>query len=294
MRIKNILLIGFIGINILTFLLWYTFFDVLESGAPLAIISGIALSFIFLFITSKSITNSIGDIKSSINEITDGNMNSSIGYGRISEVNSLADSLNKILISLKLAVMRIDMKSGLKDILKSKEDIEKRFKKYEDFVKTMIENSGIPIVAFKKDDGLLLANKEFLDMTGYAAEEIKSREEFFNNAFPAKLVRDKIKKELSDFYNGHKVNDFVIPIRRKDGSTIISVSNITQMHDGQGNPTGEAIFFRDLSEIFSLEEQIRFWAANGFVQVPLNKQHLPKIEISEPPKKKSKRSNNRR
>src|SRR3989338_7887010 len=152
------------------------------------------------------------------------------------------------------------------DITKQK-NIVIELRKSEGFIKEMIDNSGIPIVAFGKQDNLLIANTDFLEMTGYKKDEIGNKDKFYENIFPSKLVMEKIDPILSDVHKGKRVKDFVVPIRCKDGSTIITVANLSAVKDENGKIAGEIIFMRDLSEIFGLEDQLRYWSANGFVQV---------------------------
>ncbi|MBD3313942.1 PAS domain S-box protein [Candidatus Woesearchaeota archaeon] len=280
MKLGQIITIGFLIITALVLSSWYLFLDEVAYGHIITIIITLVLSFTLFIAVSRCMSSSISKISSGIERITEGDFTVSMESCRIDELEDLTKSLNRILISMKLAVMRTGKGLGLKEIVKAKDEIEKKYKKSEDFVRNVLENSGIPIIGFKRADGLLIINNEFLKMTGYSEKDIQTEKELFDRAFPSKMVRDKVKEKFQQFNKGGKVEDFVLPIRRKDGSTIIVVSNLTALHDSKGNQIGEAFFLRDLSEIFDLEEQLRYWAANGFIQVPKDGVHKRKIEIT--------------
>jgi len=179
----------------------------------------------------------------------------------------------------------LNMLEDLQESRKGLEESHKELKKSENFTKNIIEHAGIPIIAFKRDDGLIIINKKFLGMTGYQKKEIDAIGKFFKLVFPSRLVKSKIDKALSLLYKGREINDFVIPLRCRDGSTIIVVSNVAPLYDENKKIIGEVMFIRDLSEIFELEKQIRYWAANGFVQPKLEKDGKKAeshVEISEP------------
>jgi PAS domain S-box-containing protein len=284
MKIQDALFIGISSAILLAAALWYFFLSSFSYGILIAASSALIIIIISVFLIYNCAVKSIINMTESINKIQAGDLKAQIVMCRFNEINSLVEAMNRIMVSLKLAVFRSGGGLGLKEIIRAKEEVEKQLKTSENFLEHVIEHSGIPIIAFSKEGALSLVNKEFLTMTGYSEEDINTRDLLFEKAFPSKMVSEKINKALSSFYSGEQIDDFVIPIRCKDGLTRILVSNITSMNDAEGKVIGEAIFMRDLSEIFELEAQIRYWAANGFVQVPIKEfaAEKPKIEISKP------------
>ncbi|MBI4146822.1 PAS domain S-box protein [Candidatus Woesearchaeota archaeon] len=126
------------------------------------------------------------------------------------------------------------------------------------FVQEMITGAGVPIIAFDNHGKLLLTNKTLTKLTGY--EHIATKQNWLETAFPTE-AREKVAKAISDVQRGQAVTDFVTPLRCKDGRDIIVVSNISPIKDEKNNITGTVMFMRDLSEIFTLEQQIMHWAS---------------------------------
>lgn len=141
-------------------------------------------------------------------------------------------------------------------------------KSEKEFVQEIIEHAGVPVLAYSKHGELLIANPILLDLTGYDKKDITTQKQWIANAIPWKEAQDKLLHALAQIYQGKKINDFVIPLQRKDKSTIIVVSNITSIRSPRGEIIGACAFMRDLSEIFNLENQIRSWATETTLEQP--------------------------
>src|SRR3989344_605926 len=268
MKLKTLSIIGCSAIFFITLLLLSFFFEVSLNALIFISMIFILLTISFVWLAS-SVSKPLLSIQESIEQITKGNMNVQFENSGVEEVRNMVNALNRILVSLKLAVMRTNAGNKsmtIQEIIQSNEKMEKQLRISDDFVKDMLQHSGIPFVSYSTDGRLLSANSDFMKLTSYTKEDIATRKEFFEEAFPSEMVTEKLGKILSDLYGGREISDFVIPIRCKDGSTVISVSNIMTMHDSEGQNVGEAFFFRDLSEIFDLQKDIMYWAANGFIQ----------------------------
>jgi len=118
-----------------------------EAFAPIvelrnrSIIVGGVLLLIVLIITfflSKYISSPVRKLTSTVDEISKGNLEVQLEKGKIKEINVLIDSLNRILASMKLAILRTGMK---------KEDMGIRKKSIE---KTMEAARSKPKAAVKK------------------------------------------------------------------------------------------------------------------------------------------------
>lgn len=198
-------------------------------------------------------------------------------------------------------VLLKDQMGNIKGILRSGEDLTEQIKimaqleKERRFREKLIEHGGIPILAFKSDGEVLIANEELVKVTGYTKEELKPLDEALKKICPSEEVQQKVLKAVKAAEK-ENVHDFVFPILNKEGTTRILVSNITTISD-EGAGTRTVMFMRDLAEIFELEQQIRHWAGNGFTQENLEEQNekqenLPEdssIEISDNFKKKLKK-----
>ncbi|HME87243.1 MAG TPA: HAMP domain-containing protein [Candidatus Nanoarchaeia archaeon] len=268
----------------------------------LAFISAVALIIISgaTYMTTGGIIRPIRELKETIEEISKGRFDVHINpelLGRDDEIGELANAFDRTAISLKLAVKKVGLtreELQLGNLLKEKEESEKKLRESNEFVEEILQQGGVPIVAFNKDGVLMITNKAFLETTGYKKEDVETRDAWLKKCFPAKMAREKIDKAIKEAYEGKEVKDFVIPILCKDNSTVVSVANIGHILDEKTTIVGEVYFLRDLSEIFHLEEQLRHWAANGFVQtarksgkvVTVNKKN---IEISDSKQKDKKR-----
>ena len=134
--------------------------------------------------------------------------------------------------------------------LKKTED-ELRSKK--EFVEAIVEKAGVPVLAFDTHNNLLIMNDTFSKLTQYKKKDVKSEGKWIASIFPHKEVRQKILDAIASCKKNNLVKDLVIPLHCKDGSNIMVVANLTLV----GNAL--VFFMRDLSEIFSVEQDIRSW-----------------------------------
>lgn len=250
------------------------------------VVSSSLLSAAMMLILTRNISAPIEEITTGVEEISKGNFDVDIGHdlkNDKSEIGALARAFDRIATSFKLAV---DFAGVSKDKLKLGELIEERKKTEQqllvtkEFLNNIIENVGIPMIAFSNNGEIMMANKKFTEVTGYKKEEAANSDKFISAAFPSKLVSGKFIKAVKQINRGEEVNDFIIPLKCKNGSTIIVMSNLTEIKENDKRK-GVAIFMRDLSEIFKLEKEIRFWASNGVEHEKEEAQKQSKIEISE-------------
>jgi len=157
-------------------------------------------------------------------------------------------------------------------------DTERRFKE------SVIENAGVPILVFNEKGNTIIANNAFQDTTGYKFSEVETLDKLLKLACPEKMVKEKIKKAIKATYKKGSATDIVFPILTKNDLTTIFVANFSTIRDNHNKIVNLAMFLRDLSEIFDLEEQVRHCAANGFTQkshINEKNNNKRKIEISE-------------
>jgi len=99
------------------------------------LIVSIILSLIFVciaaLIVSKKVSEPIISLTKKIGEITHGKLDTQLDESRIFETQSLIDSLNRVLASMKLAILRTSLTKedlGLGEIVKAKEAVEDKYK----------------------------------------------------------------------------------------------------------------------------------------------------------------------
>lgn len=155
-----------------------------------AIILIILISFIvsvFGFFITYLISNPIKKLTTEVNKISKGVLDIQLGKSNIEEIQILIDSLNRILASLKLAILRTGLskdKLGLGDAVTVKELAEKKLKESEARHKAIYENSSDAI--------MILDSKGFIDCNPATLKlfKLKSIEEF-TKKHPADLSPPK-------------------------------------------------------------------------------------------------------
>ncbi len=99
-----------------------------ESTILIALIFGV--TFCVSFLISYIITHPIEKLTRNIDEISKGKLDVHLGYGEIEEINTLTESLDRVMTSLKLAIHKVGVKKGeiFEDAVKAKEKYEKKQK----------------------------------------------------------------------------------------------------------------------------------------------------------------------
>jgi len=238
----------------------------------------------------KSISGPIYSLNQEIRKISDGDLKIQLQSSNITDIENLRHSLNSILASLKLAVYKtgISEEELFGKLVDEKKTILKELKAKQHFINKMIDTVGVSIIAYNENGKLMFVNEDFLKSTGYTVEEVEEFDTFISLSFPGELPAKKIKNALAKAQKGKSIKDFVVPVMCKDGLTSIYINNITKMEDSSNKNIGYVISMRDIGEVFQLEQQIRFWSANGFSQVrahPEPMQHSARklhVEISNP------------
>ena len=83
------------------------------------------------FLFARIVTNPIKKLTQTVDEVTKGKLDIQLPKSNIKEVQSLTDSLNRILASLKLAILKTGSSAGelgLGEAVKAKEEIEEKYK----------------------------------------------------------------------------------------------------------------------------------------------------------------------
>jgi len=110
----------------------------------LVLIMSILVGFV-IYIISKGISREIKDVTEDINKITKGDLEIQLKKSGIFEIQSLIDSLNRILASMKLAILRTGIgksELGIGEAIKAKQEAEDRFK-------TLYESSADAIMTIE-------------------------------------------------------------------------------------------------------------------------------------------------
>jgi len=112
------------------------------------LIVGVLFGGVIAFFTSKSISKPLSNLTQEVDEITHGKLDIQLKKSNISEVQTLTDSLNRILASLKLAILRTDVEKselGIGEVVKAKKEAEKKYQ-------TLYESSSDAIMTLAPPD----------------------------------------------------------------------------------------------------------------------------------------------
>lgn len=133
----------------------------------LVILTLIVISFI-IYLISRSITSELKSLTENINNITKGDLNIQLKKSKITEIQKLTDSLNRILASMKLAILRTGISKeelGVGELEKTNQELENRYK-------ILYESSNDAIMILDPESGKFLeGNPSCLEMFGCKTEE---------------------------------------------------------------------------------------------------------------------------
>ncbi len=125
------------------------------------------LTFIVSIVISYYITRPIEKLTKNIDQISKGKLDVNLDLSEIYEINNLTESLNRVMASLKLAIVKVGVKKGeiFDDAIKAKEEFEK---KQQDLLSSIngwaweIDSNGI----------YTYCSKNISNYLGYLSEEV--------------------------------------------------------------------------------------------------------------------------
>lgn len=199
------------------------------------------------YIMIKPISKEMISITSDIDQITKGNLNIQLKKSGIFEIQNLINSLNRILASMKLAILRTGISKeemGLGEAIKAKESAEN---KYEE----LFNNSSDAMFIHDLQGNFLEVNKTACERLGYTREELlkigpaKIDSPKFSKLVPARIA--ELKKNGSATFESAHIS--------KSGKEI-SVEISSRVIQYNGSP---AIFSvaRDISERKSVNDRYK-------------------------------------
>ena len=150
-----------------------------------------------------------------------------------------------------------DKKGNVTGVVEYVKDITDR-KKLEDALieserrfRTFFENSAIFAYITTKDGEILEVNRAAVDLLGYKREELLSNK--VTNLYANPRERERFIKEIEA--KGF-VKDFLIHLRRRDGSIITCLDTATRVKDSEGNDTLYQGVIRDITEQEAKEREL--------------------------------------
>lgn len=215
-------------------------------------LGGISIfSVIFILGFSYFISKSIKKLKNDVDEISQGQLDIQLSNSSIFEIQTLTNSLNRILASLKLAILRTGMSKesiGLGEAIKAKEEAEKKYQSIIDGTTDLIQNVDAK-------GNILFVNKAWLNLLGYSADEVSKLNVFRDIIAPSNL--EHCKKVFMKMMKGEKIPAFETIFLTKKKIPIFVEGTVSINKDKDGNFISTYGIWRDISQRKESEKKYR-------------------------------------
>ena len=192
------------------------------------------------YIVVRLVSEPIRKLTQTVDEVSKGKLDIQLPKSKISEVRELTDSLNRILASLKLAILKTGSVAGLGlgEAVEAKEKAERRFK-------DLVSVSGDWIWEVDKEGRYTFVSGKIEEILGYTPEEILGKTPF--DTMP-KDEAEKVKKEFERIVmNKEKIKDLKNCNLSKDGKFKVLLTNGLPILDSKGNLLGYRGIDKDIT-----------------------------------------------
>lgn len=228
-----------------------TVFNIMMYSLGFVILLVIVASLIF----SRIITRPIESLTQKVNDVTTGNLNIQLEKGETQEVQSLTESLNRILASMKLAILRTGASKGelgLQEAIEAKVEAENKFKLLYETSNDAIMTLEPPTWKFTSGNPAtvkMFGTKDEKEFTSLGPWELspERQPDGQRSGDKAKKMIMKAMKEGSNFFEWthkrYKGNDF---------PATVLLSRI-----GEGEKAYLQATVRDLTQLKKSEEEMR-------------------------------------
>ena len=222
---------GFQGLNIAT----------VSLGLILAVI------FIVSFLMAYLITVPILKLMKNIDEISRGNLDVRLEKSEIYEINNLIKSLNRVMISLKLAIRKVGIikEDIFEETMKEKHAAESRYTSLLKLVEGWIweiDNNGV----------LLFSSEKIVDSLGYQPSEIVGKNiiNFIESEDKIKLKKMLIKHSTKAAGNQKYPITIELNFNHKEGDNVSFLSSIVPFYDESYDFLGFRGMNRKITDIY--------------------------------------------
>jgi PAS domain S-box-containing protein len=228
----------------------------------LSVLAAILLS---LFIT-KSITAPIGTLRTAVDDIGKGKLDTRIDMQSKDEIGHLAASFNRMTKDLRnVTASRDELNEEILLRKKSEEALQESEARYHD----LYDNAPDMFVSVDaKTATILQCNQTLATALGYSKEEIVGRPIF--DVYHPDCMED-VKKSFQLFVETGEVHNAELQLMRKDGSKIDVILNVSAIFDEQGEVLYSRSVWRDITDRKQLEEEIKAMAITDDLTGLLNR-----------------------
>jgi len=213
--------------------------------------AGVVLGIVITFVTSRTITRPIKKLTIDVDSITKGNLDIQIEKSKIYEIQTLNESLNRILASLKLAILRTGATKGelgLGEAIKAKKVAEEKVL----YFKKAVDASSDAIGMSTPEGKHYYQNKAFEKMFGLTPEEIEKR-----GGPPKTLYADaKVGAEVFKTIMAGKSWEGEVEMNHLNGPKILVFLRAYAIKDEKGKVVGLVGVHTDITKKRKTEEVI--------------------------------------
>ena len=207
------------------------------------------VTFSVALVMSYFISRPLEKLTRNIDEISKGNLDVELEKSEIVEINTLTDSLDRVMASLKLAIHKVGIKKGeiFEEVMKAKEEVEE---KYQDLLDNIEE------WAWETDaKGVYVScSEKVADVLGYTPEEVVGKTIY--ELMPPDEAK-KVKPIFSEYSKKqeliHKLENYYL---HKDGYKVCVFTNAIPIFDKGGNFCGYRGVHKDITTHRQSEDKI--------------------------------------
>ncbi len=199
------------------------------------------------FIVSRLVSKPIEDLTDDIDAISRGNFKVNIRKSKIDEVNELAESINRVTTSMKLAIRHTSPvlekeRDELRKALKEKMKVEEALNESQRYTRGLVEANLDPLVMISPEGKITDVNHATELVTGYPREKLIGTDfsDYFTDPQKARQGYQQAFKE------GH-VRDYPLEIKHQDGEITPALYNASVYYDTKGEVAGVFAAARDIT-----------------------------------------------
>jgi PAS domain S-box-containing protein len=203
------------------------------------------------YLITKSITNPIITLKKATEKIGKGELDNLIDIKSKDEFGHLADSFNKMTVDLnEITTSRDNLNREIEERKKTEKELRESEARYED----LYDNAPDMFVSVDaKTAKILRCNQTLVKALGYSTDEIINQPIYF--VYHPNSIEDA-KKAFKSFTETGKVQNKELQLKRKDGSKIDVILNVSAVRDEQGNILYSRSVWRDNTLRKRAEEEL--------------------------------------
>jgi len=217
----------------------------------------IIIALVVSYFLSRFISRSLSRLTSDVDEITKGKLDIQLSSSDIFEVQNLTDSLNRILASLKLAILKTGVSKselGIGEAVEAKEKAESALERKEKETQTILD--AIPAWVFYKDkeNRFLRVNKAFADVMKLPKEKLEGKS--CSDLYPKAQAEAFWKDDKEVIASGKSKIGIIESMDSPNGKVWVKTDKILY-RDDKGEVIGIIGFSVDISEQKKLEEKLK-------------------------------------